>query len=304
MPNEKTLVILAAGMGSRFGGLKQVHPAGPSGELIIDYSVYDAVRAGFSKVVAVIREKNESDFREAIGDRLSRHVPVEYAFQHLESLPAEHCLPSSRTKPWGTGQAALAAAGVTDTPFAVINADDFYGAGSYSRLAGFLDRADPSAPNYSLVGFTLRRTLSEAGAVSRGVCESDHEGYLKTVTERTRIIGDGNGIHHESTDGVAHGLSGDEVVSMNMWGFTPAVFPQLENRFDQFLKAGRGADSGEFYLPEAINDLVDEGEATVQVLSTDEDWFGVTYREDLEGCQRAIRDRIETGVYPEKLWGG
>lgn len=297
-------MILAAGMGSRFGGLKQVQPVGPSGELIIDYSVYDAVRAGFSKVVAIIREENESDFRKAIGDRLSRHVPVEYAYQHLESLPAGHRLPSDRIKPWGTGHAALASAGVTDTPFAVINADDFYGAGSYSKLAGFLDKADPSAPSYSLVGFTLRRTLSEAGAVSRGVCESDHEGCLKAVTERTRIIGDGNGIHYESTDGVAHGLSGDEVVSMNMWGFTPAVFSQLESRFDQFLKAGRGADSGEFYLPEAINDLVDAGEATVQVLSTDEDWFGVTYREDLEGCQKAIRNRIETGVYPECLWDG
>jgi dTDP-glucose pyrophosphorylase len=303
MPNEKTLVILAAGMGSRFGGLKQVQPVGPSGELIIDYSVYDAVRAGFSKVVAVIREENESDFREAIGDRLSRHITVDYAFQSLDALPVGQRLPPDRAKPWGTGQAVLAAAGLVHSPFAVINADDFYGADSYSKLAAFLDGVDPSAPSYSLVGFTLRRTLSDAGAVSRGICASDIEGFLKTVTERTRIIGDGNGIHYESADGVAHGLSGDEIVSMNMWGFTPAVFPQLENRFEHFLQAGRGVDDGEFYLPEAINDLVEVGEASVRVQSTEEDWFGVTYREDLEGCQKTIRERIGTGIYPERLWG-
>lgn len=303
MPNEKTLVILAAGMGSRFGGLKQVQPVGPSGELIIDYSVFDALRAGFSKVVAVIREENESDFQEAIGDRLNRHITLEYAHQSLDALPVGQTLPPDRAKPWGTGQAVLAAADLVHSPFAVINADDFYGTYSYTTLAAFLDGVDPAAPNYSLVGFTLRRTLSEAGAVSRGVCASDFEGFLKTVTERTRIIGDGNGIHFESSDGVVHGLSGDEIVSMNMWGFTPAVFPQLESRFENFLQAGRGDDDGEFYLPEAINDLVEVGEASVRVHSTEEDWFGVTYREDLEGCRNAIRDRIGTGIYPERLWG-
>ncbi len=302
MPNEKTLVILAAGMGSRFGGLKQVQPVGPSGELIIDYSVFDALRAGFSKVVAVIREENESDFREAIGDRLNKHIAVEYAYQSLDALPVGQTLPSDRTKPWGTGQAVLAAASVVHSPFGVINADDFYGAGSFAKLAAFLNEAEPSAPSYSLVGFTLRRTLSEAGAVSRGVCASDSDGFLKTVTERTRIVGDGNGIHYESSDGVAHGLSGDEIVSMNMWGFTPAVFPQLEHRFDNFLRARRGVGNGEFYLPEAINDLVDVGEARVRVDFTDEGWFGVTYREDLEGCQKAIRDRIGNGIYSERLW--
>jgi dTDP-glucose pyrophosphorylase len=303
MPNEKTLVILAAGMGSRFGGLKQVQPVGPSGELIIDYSVFDALRAGFSRVVAVIREENESSFREAVGDRLNQHIIVDYAYQSLDALPVGQTLPPDRTKPWGTGQAVLAAASAVHSTFGVINADDFYGAKSFAKLAAFLDKAEPSAPRYSLVGFTLRRTLSEAGAVSRGVCTTGSDGFLKTVNERHRIVGDGDSIHYESSDGVAHSLSGDEPVSMNMWGFTPAVFPQLENRFVHFLRAGRGAGNGEFYLPEAINDLVDAGEASVRIDYTDEDWFGVTYREDLKGCQRAIRDRIGNGIYRERLWG-
>jgi UTP-glucose-1-phosphate uridylyltransferase len=240
MPNEKTLVILAAGMGSRFGGLKQVEPVGPFGELIIDYSVYDAIRSGFSKVVAVIREENESDFHEAIGDRLSRRLPVQYAYQKLDTLPVGHQVPSDRSKPWGTGHAALAASNPVSSPFAVINADDYYGPGSYTRLAGFLDGVGSTASDFSLVGFTLRRTLSEAGAVSRGICESDADGYLQTVTERTRIVRVNDGIHFESAGGEVHPLSGDEIVSMNMWGFTPAVFTQLEKRFDRLLRAGRG----------------------------------------------------------------
>lgn len=301
MANEKTLVILAAGMGSRFGGLKQVQPVGPTGELIIDYSVYDAVRAGFSKVVAIIREENEADFRAAIGDRLSRHIEVVYAYQRLEELPAGQVVPSDRSKPWGTGHAALAAMAAVDTPFAVINADDFYGCRSFATLGAYLDGVNPEDSEFALVGFTLRRTLSEAGSVSRGVCEADGDGFLRTVTERTQISGGPDGVAYEGPDGPVP-LSGDEVVSMNMWGFTPAVFRQLEDRFARFLSQGRGADNGEFYLPEAINDLVDAGEATVRVLATDEDWFGVTYREDLEGSQRAIRVKIDAGVYPERLW--
>lgn len=302
MGNEKTLVILAAGMGSRFGGLKQVQPVGPSGELIIDYSVFDALRAGFSKVVAIIREENERDFRQAIGDRLGRHIEVAYAYQRLEALPAGRTVPSDRSKPWGTGHAALAAAGAVDTPFAVINADDFYGAGSFATLAQFLDGMKPVESEYALVGFTLRRTLSEAGSVSRGVCETDAAGFLRTVTERTDIAESSKGVGYEGGDGQVHPLTGDETVSMNMWGFNPAVFPQLEDRFGRFLDQGRGADKGEFYLPEAINDLVDAGQARVRVLATDEDWFGVTYREDLEGSRRAIREKIEAGFYPATLW--
>lgn len=302
MANEKTLVILAAGMGSRFGGLKQVQPVGPSGELIIDYSVYDALRAGFSKVVAIIREENETDFREAIGDRLGRHIEVAYAYQRLDALPVGQVLPSDRTKPWGTGHAALAASGAVDTPCAVINADDFYGSGSFATLARFLDGVNPAVSDFALVGFTLRRTLSEAGSVSRGICETDASGFLRTVTERTDIKGTSQGVFYEGGDGRMHPLSGDETVSMNMWGFTPAVFPQLEGRFARFLNQGRGLGNGEFYLPEAINDLVDAGEARARVLSTDEDWFGVTYREDLEGSRKAILAKVEAGVYPEKLW--
>ncbi len=303
MANDKTLVILAAGMGSRFGGLKQVQPVGPSGELIIDYSVHDAIRAGFSRLVAVIRKENEADFREAIGDRLGRHLPVDYAYQGLDDLPDGHEVPDGRAKPWGTGHAALAATGRVDTPFAVINADDFYGAESFTALGRFLDTVTPESNSYALVGFPLKKTLSEAGSVSRGICELDAGGHLLSVTERTRIMGGSEGVAFEDAAGNVHPLSGNEVVSMNMWGFTPPVFRQLEQQFSGFLDSGRGAGNGEFYLPEAINDLVDRGAATVEVLPTDESWFGVTYREDLEGCRGAIQSRIAGGVYPERLWG-
>ncbi|MEZ5277654.1 MAG: NTP transferase domain-containing protein [Opitutaceae bacterium] len=303
MANELTLVILAAGMGSRFGGLKQVQPVGPSGELIIDYSVFDAIRAGFSRLVIVIREENESEFRRAIGDRLARHLPVAYAYQSLDRLPDGHSVPANRTKPWGTGHAALAASGKVSGPFAVINADDFYGAGSFAALGGFLGKSDGFPGVYALVGFPLRRTLSEAGAVSRGVCAVDSGGFLQTVTERTSIRGGSKGIGYEDAAGGVHPLSGDEIVSMNMWGFGPDVFARLEERFRSFLDAGRGANNGEFYLPEAINDLVSTGEATVRVLPTDETWFGVTYREDLEATKTAISALIACGKYPGRLWG-
>ena len=302
MSNEKTLVILAAGMGSRFGGLKQVQPVGPGGELIVDYSAFDAIRAGFSRLVFVIRRENESEFQAAIGERLNRHISVTYVHQQLDALPVGRTVPAGRTRPWGTGHAALAAAGTVSGPFAVINADDFYGAGSFAALGAQLGAVDPSSTEYSLVGFPLKRTLSEAGAVSRGVCELCGDGLLRTVTERTRITGGPKGIAWEDSGGRVHPLSGDEIVSMNMWGFTPAVFDQLEARFRFFLEAGRGVGNGEFYLPEAINDLVAAHKAAVRVLPTGDSWFGITYREDLEATRRAIRDLVASGAYPPRLW--
>ena len=297
-------MILAAGMGSRFGGLKQVEPIGPSGELIIDYSVYDAFQSGFDRLVVVIRKENEGDFRRAIGDRLSRRMPIEYAYQKPDRLPARFSVPPNRGRPWGTGHAALAASSKVRGPFAVINSDDFYGRGSFEILAGFLDRVDPSGFDYALIGFPLDRTLSKAGSVSRGICAVDDDGLLKSVTEQARIENGPNGITGQDPEGRTYPLKGYEMVSMNMWGFTPTVFPKLEEKFGAFLEAGRGANDGEFYLPEAINDLITVGEATVRALPTDESWFGVTYREDLDGCRTAIHNRIEKSVYPERLWGG
>jgi dTDP-glucose pyrophosphorylase len=302
MPNEKTLVILAAGMGSRFGGLKQVQPVGPSGELIIDYSVYDALRAGFTRMVAVIRHENEDEFLSAVGNRLARHIALDYAYQKLTRLPTGFTVPRGRTKPWGTGQAVLAAMENTNTRFGVINADDLYGAGSFAVLGRFLDRVDVGSSNYALVGFPLSRTLSEAGAVSRGICEIGSDGNLRRVVERTNIHSGADGIGFSDEGGSRYPLRGDEVVSMNMWGFTPTVFSQLETRFSTFLEADGGKGNGEFYLPEAIDDLIAAGGATVRTLSTDESWFGVTYREDLEGCRRAIQAKIDAGVYRDPLW--
>jgi len=294
-----TLLVLAAGVGSRYGGLKQIDPVGPAGETIMDYSIYDALRAGFGKLLFVIRKDIEAPFREIIGARFEKRVPVEYAFQELTDLPAGFTLPADRTKPWGTTQAILAAQSVIREPFAVINADDFYGAQSYQLLAQHLKSG---SPDYAMVGFILRNTLSEFGSVARGVCDVNSEGFLKSVIEMTKIERDGQGARNIDPEGRITPLTGDENVSMNMWGFTPQVVDLLQAHFRQFLTE-KGTDlKAESYLPTAVNAVVAAGQARVKVLPTQSSWFGVTYREDRPRVVESIQALIRAGQYPERLW--
>jgi hypothetical protein len=294
------LVILAAGMGSRFGGLKQVQPVGPHGELIIEYSIFDALRAGFDRLVLVIRKDIEADFRATIGRRLESRMAVEYVFQELADVPAAYRVAAvSRTKPWGTGHAVLAARDAVRRPFAVINADDFYGAAGYRALAThFAGSAD-----YALVGYPLRQTLSEHGAVSRGVCAVDAAGRLQNITELTKIEKIPTGARYLDAAGLAQPLTGHETVSVNFWGFTPAVLPQLQNLFEDFLAARSTDPKAEFYLPTAISDLNERGSAQVALLRSESAWFGITYREDLPGAMSAVRELVAAGHYPAPLWG-
>ncbi len=294
-----TLLVLAAGMGSRYGGLKQIDPVGPSGEAILDYSVYDAMRAGFGRVVFLIRHSIEEAFRETVGARYAGQIPVEYAFQELEDLPAGFSVPEGRTKPWGTTQAVLCAAGAIDGPFAVINADDFYGSASYRALA---DHLQTGTRDFAMVGFVLRKTLSAFGSVARGVCSVDEAGMLRTVVEHTKIEQDGAGARSIQADGSTTALTGDELVSMNMWGFTPTVFAALRGDFERFLREQGGEQKSECYLPNSVNTLVGAGAARVRVLSSPDAWFGVTYREDRESVVERIGEQVKAGAYPERLW--
>ena len=305
------LVILAAGMGSRFGGLKQVQPVGPHGELIIEYSIFDALRAGFDRLVLVIRKDIESDFRASIGRRLESRMAVEYVFQELSDVPSALSRASSlpqRAKPWGTGHAVLAARHAVNRPFAVINADDFYGASGYRALAAHFSQlstlnSQPAAPTYALVGYPLRQTLSEHGTVSRGLCAIDAAGRLQSITELTKIEKTTAGARYTDAAGVAHPLTGDEMVSLNFWGFTPALFPQLESLFGEFLATRSTDPKAEFYLPTALSDLNQRGAAGIALLRSEDDWFGITYREDLATATSAIRELVAAGRYPAPLWG-
>ncbi len=300
---NSSLVILAAGMGSRYGGLKQIDPVGPTGETILDYSIYDALRAGFSRVVFVIRRDIESAFREAVGRRFEERVDVDYAFQELDLVPPGFTVPAGREKPWGTAHAVLAAASAVTTPFAVINADDFYGAESYAVLADFLDRAgDNDRAHYALVGFKLRHTLSEHGHVARGICTCDDELYLKAVTERTKIVKRGDAAIHVDDEGIEHPLSGDEWVSMNMWGFTPSYFRHAQEQFADFLNARGHEAKSELYIPYVVDQLIARGQADVRILPSTSPWFGVTYREDKPTVVSHIRKLVDAGRYPAPLW--
>lgn len=293
------LVILAAGMGSRFGGLKQVQPVGPHGELIIEYSAFDALRAGFDRLVLVIRKDIEADFRISIGKRLESRMAVEYVFQELDSNLPGPAVPG-RTKPWGTGHAVLSAKDAVRRPFAVINADDFYGASGYRTLATHFARQS----SYAMVGYPLRQTLSEHGTVSRGICSTDAAGRLQKITEVTKIekVGGGGARYHDA-QGVAQLLGGDEIVSMNFWGFTPAVFPQLERLFADFYSTNRADLKSEFYLPTALSVLNERREAEIALLKSEDAWFGITYRDDLPASQAAIQKLVAQGRYPAPLWG-
>ena len=294
-----TLLVLAAGMGSRYGGLKQIDPVGPSGETIMDYSIFDALRAGFGKVVFIIRKDIEEAFRQTIGARFEKHVAVDYVFQELDKLPTGFTPPAGRTKPWGTTQAVMMAADAIREPFAVINADDFYGAASYRALAGHLQSG---TPDYAMVGFILSKTLSDFGSVARGICQADPDGNLTGVLELTSIERDGAGAKNTDPAGKITALTGNELVSMNMWGFSPQVFPQLASEFEKFLKQSGTELKSESYLPTTVNALVAAGQARVKVLSSPDAWFGVTYREDRPTVVASIGKLIEQGLYPNNLW--
>jgi len=296
---KPTLLVLAAGMGSRYGGLKQIDPVGPAGETIIDYSIYDAIRAGFGKLVFVIRKDIEPQFREIIGARFEKRIAVEYVFQELDKLPAGSSLPAGRTKPWGTTHAILMAADAIKEPFAAINADDFYGQQAYQLIARHLTSG---TQDYGMVGFILKNTLSDHGSVARGIYRVDGSNHLTSVVEMMKIERDGSAAKNTDGAGVVTQLSGDEAVSMNFWGFTPALFPQLRVKFDEFLKKSGGELKSECYIPSTVNDLVIAGQAKVQVLRTTDSWFGVTYREDRPQVVESIRQLIARGVYPAKLW--
>lgn len=294
------LVILAAGMGHRFGGLKQVQPVGPAGELIIEYSICDALRAGFDRLVLVIRQDLEADFRATIGRRIESRIEVQYVFQELDKVGASE-LPRGnlRTKPWGTGHAVLAAHAAVTRPFAVINADDFYGAAGYAALAAHF----AASKEYAMVGYPLQQTLSEHGTVSRGLCTTDEAGRLQRITEISRIAKTAHGAKYTEADGLVHLLSGAELVSMNFWGFTPAVFPQLARLFAEFLATHGDDPAAEFYLPTAISALKEHHETGVTLLRSSDAWFGLTYREDLAAAQAAVASLVTAGKYPSPLWG-
>jgi UTP-glucose-1-phosphate uridylyltransferase len=295
---KPTLLVLAAGMGSRYGGLKQIDPVGPNGETIIDYSIYDALRGGFGKIVFVIRRDIEEPFKKTIAARFEKKAAVEYVFQKLDKLPSGFSVPVNRTKPWGTGQAILLAADAIREPFAAINADDFYGAKSFHILAEHLRSG---SADFAMVGFILRNTLSEFGSVARGVCQINSGGFLEGVTEMTKIERYGSGAKTIGSDGKVLPPTGDETVSMNMWGFTPGLFSELRRLFVEFLKKHGTEEKSEFYIPAAVNDLVRAGHARVKVLRTTDSWFGVTYREDRPFVVEGIRKLITRGDYPEKL---
>lgn len=294
-----TLVILAAGMGSRYGGLKQIDPISDKGEFIIDFSIYDAIKAGFDKVVFVIKKENYSDFAETVGNRVSKSIKVEYAFQDISEIPDGFSVPEGRTKPWGTAHAVLSAKKYVDDNFAVINSDDFYGRDAFMKLAAHLKNADKG--HCCMVGYVLDNTLTENGTVSRGECTVDSDGYLVDVTERTKLKRDGDMAAYEE-NGEWVRIPKDTIVSMNCLGFTPAVFEHIEKGFVSFLSEKGNELKSEYYIPTAIKEMMTVGVADVKVYSTDAVWYGVTYHEDKEKVQSSIRKMIADGVYPDGLW--
>ena len=298
---KPTLFVLAAGMGSRYGGLKQIDGLGPSGETIMDYSVYDALRAGFGKVVFVIRKDFEEAFRKAVISKYADKVSCEVCFQSVDSVPEGCTFNPERTKPWGTNHAVLMAKGLINEPFAVINADDFYGRESFQVLADYLKSVEGTTGKYCMVGYRVANTLSENGSVSRGVCATDENGYLTDVVERTKIEKVGDKIIY-TEDGVDTEISPNSPVSMNMWGFTPEYFEYVEKAFVEFLQARGQELKSEFYIPTLVNDMIRSGEATCKVLDTTSKWFGVTYAEDRPQVVMKINNLVKEGVYPEKLF--
>lgn len=290
MAKDITLVVMAAGMGSRFGGLKQMEPVGPNGEVILDFSAYDAIKAGFTKIVFVIKHEIENDFKAIVGDHIAKKVNVQYAFQEVDNLPEGFTCPADRTKPWGTAQAILSCKGIVNEPFAVVNADDYYGKSAFQKIADFL-REDSN--DYAMVGFRLENTLTENGYVSRGICEIE-DGILTSVTERTKIMD----CKFTEDDGATwEKLSPDAVVSMNLWGFKPDLFGHIEEGFKAFLAEKLNVPKAEYYLPTVVSQLIDSGEKQVKVLVAEDKWYGVTYKEDKQNVVNALTAMINNGLY-------
>ena len=300
---KPTLYVLAAGMGSRYGGLKQLDPLGPQGQTIMDYSIYDAIRAGFGKVVFVIRKDFEQDFRDKILSKYEGHIPVEVVFQSTDKLPEGYTCPPDRTKPWGTNHAVMMASDVIKEPFAVINADDFYGRDAFEVMARDLMRPRDHTGDYSMVGFRVGNTMTENGSVSRGVCSTDADSNLTTVVERTAIAYDPDGsIAFTDENGDKQTLDPATPVSMNLWGFTPDYFDFSDREFRKFLDKDLNTPKAEFFIPLVVDTLIHSGEATVKVLDTDSRWFGVTYAADRPGVVAKLAELHAAGVYPDKMF--
>ncbi len=309
MEQKPILVVMAAGMGSRYGGLKQLDPVGNHGQLIIDYSIYDAKRAGFETVVFVIKHEIEDAFKAAIGQRISKVVNVKYAYQELSDLPTGYCVPEGRVKPWGTCHAILAARNVIDAPFAVINADDYYGPEGFKTIYNYLS-SNPDQPGcyeFAMVGYPLRSTISEHGSVARGICIQDENHYLQSVTERTCIEKEGDHARFTEDGGQTWShLPGDTIVSLNLWGLTRGFIDEAQRRFPAFLDKALAENplKGEYFLPGVISQLLEEGKARVKVLHSSDKWYGVTYQADRPAVVEAIAGKTAGGVYPDDLWEG
>lgn len=302
---EPVLVIMAAGMGSRYGGLKQMDPMDAQGHIIMDFSIYDAVKAGFKKVVFIIKKENEALFRECIGDRMEKHIEVTYVFQELHNLPEGYAVPADRVKPWGTGHAVLSCLGTVDGPFAVINADDYYGPEAFELIYKYLTtHPDDEKYRYTMVGYILENTLTENGHVARGVCETDENGYLTSITERTRIEKRGAGAEFTEDDGATWtALDPKSTVSMNMWGFNESFLKELNDRFPAFLDKALKENplKGEYFLPSVVSELLAEDKATAEVLTSRDRWYGVTYKEDKQMVMDAIQRMKDSGLYPQEF---
>ncbi len=303
--DKPVLVVLAAGMGSRYGGLKQMDPVGPSGEVIMDYSIYDAAKAGFERVIFIIKRAIEEDFRNIIGERVKDHIKVEYAFQELEQLPEGFSVPDGRVKPWGTTHAILAAKQLINGPFAVINADDYYGPCAYKELYDFLSQTSGDAQSYAMVGYHLGNTVTDHGSVARGVCEQDESGYLTKIVERTKIEKTESGARFTEDEGQSWtDISADALVSMNFWGFQKGLLQMAEKNFEEFLRESlaKNPEKCEALLPNFVGELITEGKADVKVLQSTDVWHGVTYKEDKPSVVNAIAQKHEAGQYPTPLW--
>ena len=299
------LLIMAAGMGSRYGGLKQMDPVGPDGETILDYSVFDAGRAGFQRVIFLIKHEIEEDFRRLVGDRIARHMEVSYAFQELGNLPEGFSVPEGRVKPFGTGHAVLCCRELIDAPFAVINADDYYGPHAFQQAYdALITLRDDEKQRFLMVAYGLKNTLTENGYVARGVCEANPDGTLKAIHERTHIIASCDGPLYTEDGEIYRRLDPDSPVSMNMWGFTPSLTDALAERFPVFLEKDLKSNplKAEFFLPFVVNDLLEENRATVRVLKSEDRWWGVTYQEDTPQVKAALKALAEQGLYPDPLW--
>lgn len=298
---KPSLVVMAAGMGSRYGGLKQIDPIGPNGELIIEYSVYDAIKAGFGKVIFIIKEELYETFKEVIGSRIEKFIDVEYVFQDINNVPQEFNVPQDRVKPWGTGHAVLCCKKIVDTPFAVINADDFYGQTTFKLVHDYLV-ANKDEYRYAMAGFILENTLTEFGSVARGICEVSEDNSLKSITERTQIKRFDNKVMYteDSEDWIE--LDKESIASMNIWGFMPTIFDELDKEFPKFLENSKdNILKAEFYLPSVVDNMIKTNKATVNVLTSHEQWYGVTYKEDKSFVKDSI-NKLMGDIYPQNLW--